>query len=327
MTVAFIEGLEQFRREQGLKLVATIGTFDGIHLGHQEILKAVCDEAKTAKQPALLITFDPHPKQVISPDSAPKLLTSLEEKRQFIPDFFGGQVLILNFNQQLREMTAERFVADILVERLGVARLVVGYDHALGRNRSGNISELTKLSKKYSLEVRIIGPVLADGQPVSSSRIRQAMQEDRYDEALAMLGHDYAIFGTVERGIGLGHKLGFPTANVAYDSLKQLPPEGIYSCRAVVENKEVRGMMFIGRNHFDPVERISVEANLFDFDQDLYGSKIAVYPGQLLRQNRKFDNTDDLTKQLLIDKKQVEEIFEKEKMDANQQRAKSSNRC
>jgi len=310
MTAQFIHGLENYRPASDRPTVATLGTFDGIHLGHQELLRLVRVQADESGYNPLLITFHPHPKVVVSPGDYPMLLTTIEEKGKFIPDFFDGQVLILEFNEALRKLSAEEFVR-IIVDKLGVSRLIVGYDHAFGRNRSGDTRELTELGRRFGFEVDVVDPVMFENAPVSSSRIRQAMKENRFSEAVRLLGHEYAIFGIVERGIGLGRKLGYPTANVAYSHRKLLPPEGVYSCWAEFGQETKYGMMFIGRNHFNPVEKVTVEANLFDFDRDIYDQEMIVYPIKYIRPNRRFDSKEKLIEQIEKDKEEVLKLIDK----------------
>lgn len=326
MSVEFIKGLENYKPQPPQSSVVTIGTFDGIHRGHQAILKRVNEVAhENGGLNPVLVTFHPHPRVVVTPESIPLLLTTIQEKEKFIPDFFDGQVLILNFNDELKNLDAEEFVKKILVETLGAKKLIVGYDHAFGRNRSGNIEKLTELGQVYDFDVEVVGPVIHQDQPISSSRIRKATLAGHYDLAIELMGHYYAISGPVERGLGLGRRLGYPTANVGYDMRKLLPPEGVYACWAQVEGEEKDGMMFIGKNHFNPQKLITVEANLFDFDRDIYDKEIIVYPTTFIRENRKFDSTDELIEQIAKDKKDVLEIIDKEKQNGYEQRSKSSN--
>jgi riboflavin kinase/FMN adenylyltransferase len=273
----------------------------------------------------VLITFNPHPRVVVSPEEIPLLLTTIEEKEKFIPSFFNGSVLILEFSDKLKDMTADDFVRDILVDTLGAKKVVVGYDHAFGKDRSGTIDKLTELGEKHSFEVQVVGPVMHKEKPISSSRIRAALRDDDYEGAMNMLGHHYGIYGTVERGIGLGRRLGYPTANLRYSARKLLPRDGVYSCWAEVGGNCRAGMMFIGKNYFNPQERLSVEANLFDFDRDIYDQEMMLYPGRYLRSNRRFDSTEKLKEQLELDKQSVIRILEKERKDVNQQRAQGSN--
>ncbi len=312
MSCTFVNGLENFKRGSKQNVIATVGTFDGIHLGHQAIFSLVRQQSIETGSDAVLVTFQPHPRTMTTPANIPLLLTTIEEKEQFVPDFFDGTVLILEFNAELMQMSAEEFVLDILVDKIGLNKLIVGYDHALGRDRSGNIAHLRKLGVQSGFEVEVVEPVIVDGEAVSSSRIRRAIADNRFREAIKLLGHEYAIYGTVERGIGLGKQLGYPTANVRYNHRKLLPQEGVYACWSIIEGVPVEGMMFIGRNHFNPADRVSVEANLFDFSGDLYDKEITVFPTHFMRENRRFDSIDALKAQIAQDKIDVMRIRQEE---------------
>lgn len=325
MSAQFYQGLGKFPKATTRNAIVTVGTFDGIHRGHQEIFTRLKDQASSSDAEPVLVTFHPHPKVVISPENAPLLLTTIEEKNKFIPHFFDGKVLILDFDNEMMAMEAEEFVKQILIDIVGLKKLIVGYDHGLGRNRSGGTDELKALGKKYDFELEIVDPVANGDKPVSSSRIRRAIADNEYRKALELLGHEYAIFGTVERGIGLGRKLGYPTANVKYNHRKLLPAEGVYACWVQVDGDEKNGMMFIGRNYFNPARKITVEANLFDFDRDIYDKEIYVYATHYVRGNMRFDVTDDLVKQLEIDKENVLRIIEKEHCYGDLKRKKSTN--
>lgn len=325
MSVEFIRGKENFLKDPSRQTIVTIGTFDGIHRGHQEILKLVMSESRKSGSEAILVTFHPHPKVLVAPEHIPLLLTSLEEKGKFIPDFFDGKVLIMDFSDDLKNQTAEEFVKTLLVDTLHAKKLIVGYDHAFGKNRTGHIDELKEFGLKYGFDVEVVNPVLYNKKPISSSRIRKAILDNKYQEALTMLGHHYAIYGTVERGLGLGRRLGYPTANISYNMRKLLPAEGVYACWAQIGDECKDGMMFIGKNHFNPQQRITVEANLFDFDRDIYDEEMIVFPTHFIRPNQKFDSTDLLVKQIKKDKENVIRILNQEKENVAGQRAKSSN--
>lgn len=327
MSTTFVRGIENFTRSADRPVLATIGTFDGIHLGHQEILRRVRRTSEETGFESVLVTFHPHPRVLVSPDDVPLLLTTIEEKEKFIPDFFQGTVLVLDFDEKLMNLSPAEFVKDILVDKVGVNKLIVGYDHALGKNRSGTIPELKRLGRKHGFEVEVVGPVMVDNQAVSSSRIRRAMVENRYREALRLLGHDYAIYGTVAKGTGLGKKFGYPTANVRYNPRKLLPSHGVYACWVQVGNERKDGVMFIGRNHFNPVNHISVEANLFDFGRDIYNEEIIVYPTHYIRENRKYNSPEELARQITKDKENVLQILQKEREYVHNKGAKSSNYC
>ncbi len=312
MSLEFVHGLHELSAPPKAGAAVTIGTFDGIHRGHQEILRqlqAVADENGLSP---VLVTFDPHPRLVVTPDDAPPLLTTLPEKERFLPDFLDGKALILKFDEQLRSLTAEEFVTGILIERLNLRHLVVGYDHTFGRGRSGTIVELSRMGQKYGFDVQVVKPVSVDGTVVSSSEIRRTLQRGDMPRATKLLGHPYAICGKVGKGIGLGRKLGYPTANVDYHPRKCLPKAGVYSCRVSVGDSRHQGMMFIGRNQFNPERPVTVEANIFNFDRDLYGQPVAVYPMAFIRANRRFDSADALARQIDQDKQQVLRISHKE---------------
>ena len=327
MNTTFYRGIDSYPEAATRNAIVTVGTFDGIHRGHQEILRRVQSEGAKNKVKPVLITFHPHPRTLVTPDNIPMLLTTIEEKERFIPHFFDGRVLILDFNDKLKNLTPEEFVKNILIDRIGLKKLIVGYDHGLGKNRSGGIEELRKLADKYNFQLEVVQPVLNGEKPISSSRIRNAILENRYREAIHFLGHDYAIFGTVEKGIGLGRKLGYPTANIRYNPRKLLPVEGVYSCWLQIGKEEKNGMMFIGRNHFNPEDKITVEANIFDFDRDIYDEDIVAYPTHFIRNNKKFESTDDLIKQLETDKKRVLSTIEQENKNVLHKGTKGKNHC
>lgn len=311
MKTDFVIGLDSFHRSSKRGAAVTIGTFDGIHRGHQAILKRVREVAREGDLASVLVTFDPHPRVIISPEKTPQLLTTLQEKKQFVPSFFEGTVLVLNFDKNLMNLSAEEFIRNVVIDRIGATTVIVGYDHAFGKNRTGNIAELSRLGRDLNFQVEVVDPVIFEGKAVSSTRIRTAMLANQYDEAIRLLGHHYAIFGTVERGIGLGRKLGYPTANVKYSPTKLLPPEGVYSCWAQVSGEDKNGMMFIGKNHFNPSGRVTVEANLFDFDRDIYDEELVVYPTRFVRENRHYSSTEELVKQIAIDKMNILEIVQR----------------
>ena len=312
MKTTFVNGLENFAALPARSSVVTLGTFDGIHRGHQEIFRRVREVAETEKLNPVLITFDPHPRTVVTPSNVPMLLTTIEEKRIFVPCFFEGTVLVVKFDESVRNMSAEQFVKQVLVDKVGAKRLIVGYDHGLGKDRGGNPETLERLGRELGFGLEVVKPVIWNDAPISSTRIRQALMNNRYDAAVGQLGHDYAIFGVIERGIGLGKKLGYPTANVGYGPTKLLPPEGVYACWSKVGGDERPGMMFVGQNHFNPVARFTVEVNLFEFDRDIYDEEMVVYPTQYVRANRRFAGSEALVAQIEQDKKKVLEILEKQ---------------
>ncbi len=304
MSLELIRGIENFEGFDG-RTVATIGTFDGLHLGHQAILHQLKTAAERKQGRALAITFEPHPRVLVTPDSPPLLLTCLNEKARLFENYLDGTLLILNFTRELMNLTAEEFTRTYLVERINLAKLIVGYDHAFGKGRSGTINDLMNLSRKYSFELEIVDPVIVNGRPISSTRIRHLLAENNLPRAIEFLGHPYPLSGKVIGGIGLGKKIGFPTANIEYSQRKLLPTDGVYSCSVELKENKYDGMMFIGKNHFNPAEAKSVEINIFDFDENIYGAELFCYPEVYIRENRKYPNTDALVEQIKLDKKKI----------------------
>jgi riboflavin kinase / FMN adenylyltransferase len=300
LNLEIIKGIGHFKgsSENG---VVTMGTFDGLHLGHQMILRKLMQSSERERLFPLAITFEPHPRVLVTPNAPPPLLTIWEEKVELFSRYMKGHLLVLDFNRELMNLTAEDFIRDYLVTKIGLKRLIVGYDHAFGKNRSGTINDLMELSRKYDFSLEIVDPILVDGKPISSSRIRRAFMEGKFAEGSAMLGHPYSVYGTVVKGIGLGRKLGYPTANLQIGPRKLLPPEGVYSCRVRIDETNYSGVMFIGTNHFNPGAGISVEVNIFDFDREIYGREIFCYPENYLRENRKFGDPDALVAQIKLD--------------------------
>jgi len=310
LNLEIIKGINNFR-DNKRQVVATIGTFDGLHRGHQEILRQMMESAKKLKADAVAITFEPHPRVLVTPNDPPPLLSTWEEKIKLFSKYMSGRLLVLDFNNELMNLTAEEFIRNYLTSRLNLKKLVVGYDHALGKNRSGTINDLMGLSQIYGFELAVVNPIIVNDRPISSSRIRRLIADNDFPQALEMLNHSYPIGGTVVQGIGLGKKLGYPTANIDFTPRKLLPTDGVYSCRLEYRDKEYDGMMFIGKNHFNPDKFRSVEAHIFSFNKDIYGEQLTCYPETYIRANQKFESTDKLKEQLKKDKENVLELINK----------------
>lgn len=307
MNLKVIHGIDRFD-DRPEKVVVTIGTFDGLHLGHQAILTRLMGVAGKRDWPALAVTFEPHPRVLVTPDSPPPLLTCLNEKVRLFADYLDGTLLIMKFDRELMNLTAEQFTKNYLVDRVNVGKLIVGYDHAFGKDRSGTINDLIELSRKYSFELEIVNPVIIENKPISSSRIRRLMADNHYAEALKLFGHPYPLSGRVTKGIGLGKELGYPTANISINPRKLLPADGVYSCSVELGARKLNGMMFIGRNHFNPEAVKSIEINIFDFDGEIYDQELYCFPETYMRESKKFDDASQLVEQLKIDKENVMKI-------------------
>ncbi len=289
--------------------MATLGTFDGFHLGHRSIFDALERQARTLGLSPVVITFHPHPRVIVTPDSPPLLLTTPEEKIDILSGRFDGSLVFLRFDENLRKMSAEEFAEDILVKRFGIRALVVGFNHNFGHNRTGTAEQLHMIGEQRGFGVEVVGPVKYKDQPISSSRIRRAIREGEWDDAVAMLGHPYPIHGVVTRGLGRGREMGWPTINLSWEKRKLLPKEGVYSCTASVNGDSYRGMMFIGVNMLNPDKTLSVEANLFDFDRSVYEKEATLYPRHFIRANRKFESADLLAEQIARDKKKILDLL------------------
>ncbi len=305
MSLKIINGLGAFPFDIE-RTVATIGTFDGLHLGHQAILEQLTASAESSGMIPLAITFEPHPRVFVTPQTPPPLLTTWEEKKKLFESYLKyGYLLVIEFNESIMNMTAEEFAVGVLVNKLKVGKLIVGYDHAFGKNRSGTINDLIVLSRKHNFALEVAGPVLVNDIPISSSRIRRLIAENGLPDAQMMLGHPYPICGKVIKGIGMGKKLGYPTANMKVSPRKLLPVEGVYACETEIEGKMYDGMMFIGTNHFNPEAGTSVEVNVFDFQDIIYDRQIFCYPQTYIRENRYYDDTSKLVDQIKLDKANV----------------------
>jgi riboflavin kinase/FMN adenylyltransferase len=289
----------------GKKSVLTVGTFDGIHLGHREIIKELLKIAKANDFTSSLLTFEPHPKTVVqdSPHRI-KLLTTLDEKLQKLQDIGLERVIIAKFTREFSETNYKNFVEEILLQKLRASCIIIGYDHSFGRNRAGNFRELENLSKLYSFNLKEVGPFKIDGQTVSSSRIRAYIDEGDMENANKMLGHYYSLEGIVIKGEGRGQRLSFPTANLMIENQNKLTPkEGVYVVQCDVLGKRYKGMANIGYKPTFGGDRRTVEVHLFDFSDDIYGEKIETQFIQRLRDEVKFNSEEQLIKQLNLDKK------------------------
>jgi riboflavin kinase/FMN adenylyltransferase len=289
----------------GKKSVITVGTFDGIHMGHRKIIDALLSQAREKNLISTLLTFEPHPKTVVqdSPHRI-KLLTTLEEKLEMLHEIGMERVIIARFTREFSEMNYKAYVEEILLNRLRAACIIIGYDHSFGRNRIGNFKELENLSNLYSFDLMEIGPFKIDNQTISSTRIRNYIDEGKMESAAKMLGHYYALEGIVVKGEGRGQRLSFPTANLMIENQNKLTPkEGVYVVDCDVLGERFRGMANIGfKPTFGGVSR-TVEVHIFNFSKDIYGEKISIQFIQRLRDEVKFNNEEQLIKQLNVDKK------------------------
>jgi riboflavin kinase/FMN adenylyltransferase len=293
--------------------VVTIGTFDGVHIGHQKIIDRVNEIAKEIGGESVVLTFFPHPRMVLHPDDhGLVLLNTLEEKKQLMKQYAVQHLIVHPFSQKFARTSVTEYIRDILVNKIGTKKLVIGYDHHFGRNREGSLLDLQELGIVYNYEVEEIPEQDIHQVAVSSTKIREALLKGDVTTAREFLGHDYSLSGIVVKGMQLGQTLGFPTANIHVpENYKLIPAKGIYAVVVEVQHshKQLIGMMSIGtRPTFDDGD-ISIEVNILNFEKNIYGERITVFFKSRLRDELKFDSADELIVQMKKDKQQTLKIF------------------
>jgi riboflavin kinase/FMN adenylyltransferase len=282
--------------------VVTVGTFDGMHRGHRDVVQRLVDRAAAAGLPSLLLTFDPHPLEVVNPAAAPPLLTSREEKIEILAETGLDYVAVLPFTRQLADYSAEQFVELVLRGRFRMRELLIGYDHGFGRSRAGDVSVLKELGARDGFEVNVVEAVEApDGHSISSTAIRRSVAGGDLDKAADSLGRLYSVGGTVTRGEQRGRRLGFPTINLVPPPRKLLPPEGVYAARVQTPRGTFGAMVNLGPRPTFGDSTAGIEAYLFDTDVDLYGAHVRLEFVSRLRDTRKFPDAAALVEQIRRD--------------------------
>ena len=282
--------------------VLTIGTFDGVHLGHQKIIERVVATARQEGLLATIFTFFPHPRMVVQHDKSLKLIHTLEEKKQLIQQLGVDLLVVQPFNEAFAQLTAEEFVSTILVQHLNVKKVIIGYDHRFGRNRTANIGDMRLFGEKYGFAVEEISVQEVDEVSVSSTKIREALNKGDVITAEHYLGTPYSLTGTVVHGLKLGRTLGYPTANIQVtEDYKLIPKDGVYAVYSYIGAQKVYGMMSIGKNPTIEGKGASIEVYFFDFNGDLYDRELTIYFVKYLREERKFSSVALLKKQLQDD--------------------------
>jgi len=283
--------------------VITIGTFDGVHIGHQKIIQRLIEVGKAKDLTPTILTFFPHPRMILQKDANIKLINTLEEKESILKHFGLENLVVEKFTKAFSRLTAQEFVETILVKQLKAKHVIIGYDHHFGRNRSANIEDLKAFGLQYRFEVEEITAQDINDVSVSSTKIRTALLDGDIKTANSYLGYPFIISGTVEKGKGLGRTIGFPTANIAVSqNYKLIPKQGVYVVKSEIDNKTIYGMMNIGTNPtFNGIVE-TTEVNFFNFDADLYNKKITIELLDRLRDEEKFQSVSDLKQQLIKDK-------------------------
>lgn len=291
--------------------VITLGSFDGLHYGHRLIIDSVISEAERMSSSSVLITFNPHPREVIQKSGSTfKLLTTLTEKIEILQKTKLNKVLIIPFTREFSLVTAEKFIENYLLDKIGVKKVIIGHDHMFGHNRGGSVTVLHDYGKRFGFDVEVIEAQQINGVVVSSTKIREALEEGNIAFANMLLGRSYSLIGMVKRGDGVGHQIGFPTANIHIDHPKKLiPKDGVYVVRFFVSGTEYYGMCNIGfRPTFNGMDH-RIEIHIFDFNQDIYGSDVTVSFIHRLRDEMKFNSKNDLIEQLKKDKEASQKII------------------
>ena len=300
--------------------VVTCGTFDGVHRGHQAVLAESVKRAKASGLESVLVTFEPHPLEVVNPPAAPKLLTLPDEKREVLARTGVGRIEVLPFTPELARLEAAEFIRDVLRGRFGMRELVLGYDHGFGRGRSGDVEVVRRLGAEDGFAVDVVDAVREDGQPISSTLIRAAVAHGELDLARRWLGRRYSVRGIVEQGAGRGRTIGVPTANLAApDPRKLLPPDGVYAVRVELPGKgeggtgkRYGGMMNQGSRPTFGVAARGLEIHLFDFAGELHGETLTVEWVRRLREVRKFPSREALVAQLEQDRAAARSSLDRE---------------
>jgi riboflavin kinase / FMN adenylyltransferase len=293
--------------------VATIGIFDGVHLAHQQIINRLKELASDYGVESLLITLWPHPRYVLNKDSdSLKLLSTLDEKLQLLERFGLDNVVIIPFDKFFAATPFDRFIKRILVDRLRVKKLVVGYNHQFGRDRQGNYEHLKVYAERYGFGIEQLSMVEIERNRVSSSVIRKNILDGNLELGNSMLGHYLQLSGQVVHGNKIGRQLGFPTANIQVSELyKIVPADGVYAVKARINNMELKGMLNIGtRPTLNDYKDKVIEANFFNFEGELYEKNIVLSFLKRIREERKFKSTDELRSQINLDKQVIQKYFD-----------------
>tara|TARA_B110000503_G_scaffold143731_1_gene247731 strand:- start:1108 stop:2034 length:927 start_codon:yes stop_codon:yes gene_type:complete len=307
--VKVYKGLEEFEKLKNA--IVTTGTFDGVHQGHRKIVNRLIGVAKKNKGESVLLTFFPHPRMVLQPDSDLKLINTIDEKIELLREVGIDHLIIHPFTKEFSRTTSLEFVRDLLVNKIGTTKLVIGYDHHFGRNREGSFEHLKEFGPIYGFEVEEISVQDVDNVNVSSTKVRKALEDGEVDVAANYLGYSFFLQGVVVHGQKIGRELGYPTANIEIQNpYKLIPANGIYAVKVNVGNKMYNGMLNIGtRPTIEHSDIVSVEVHLFDFSEDIYGKELTVSFVQRIRSEKKFDNREALIAEMKKDKVRVEQVL------------------
>ena len=294
------------------KVVATLGTFDGVHLGHQMIIKKLVDSAEALDAESLVLTFFPHPRMVLKQDHGIRLLNTLEEKQELLADLGLDNLVVQKFDLDFANLSAEEFVKEVLVNTFNISKIIIGYDHRFGKNRTADIHDLKRFGLFYGFEVEEISAQEIDHVSISSTKIRTALEVGNIALANEYLGHEYHFSGKVIHGKKLGRTLGFPTANFEIsESYKMIPQNGIYVVDSEIDGETVMGMMSIGVNPTFVNHPHTIEVNFLDWSGDLYNKTLKVRILDRIRDEQKFNSLEELVDRLKLDEQATRAYFKR----------------
>ena len=291
--------------------IATVGTFDGVHEGHLNILDLMLERAKDVQGKSVLITFNPHPRTVVSEEFKTNLLTTLDEKIELLEKLGIDEVFVINFTKEFSQLTYEEFIEQIIVNKIGASEVIIGHDHKFGKDRNGNEKKLREISSEENFNVTAVEAKKVDSEIISSTKIRNALTNGNVELANNYLGWNYYFSGHVVKGAERGRLLGFPTANIEVnDNNKLIPKSGVYAVKCYLKNKMINGVMNIGnRPTFNDTANRIIEIHLFDFSDYIYGESVKIEFVQRIRDEKKFESKEKLIEQIALDKKSAEKIL------------------
>jgi riboflavin kinase/FMN adenylyltransferase len=293
------------------KTIVTLGTFDGVHIGHNAILDKICKVAKHENLESVILTFFPHPRKIVSNNYDIKLLNTIEEKAILLEKKGIQNFIVHPFDKTFSELSPREFVTQVLVDKLNIQKIIIGHDHKFGKDRAADFNDLINFGKEFGFEVEEISAQQINEVSVSSTRIRNALLEGNVSLAKDYLGYPYVLTGNVVKGNQLGRTIGFPTANIEIpEEYKLIPKNGVYIVTVNVSNQTVFGMMNIGVKPTLGENKLSIEVHLLDFDKDIYNQKIQVHILERLRDEQKFESFEALKLQLEVDKQNTIHYFE-----------------
>lgn len=292
--------------------VLTVGTFDGVHEGHKVLVKSVLEKAKKYNSRSIIVTFDPHPRDIINPGTAGiKLLSTLPERCELLADLGIDQMVVIPFDRDFSLLSSEEFVRNIIWEKIGVKAFVIGYDHQFGKDREGSIDTVRDLGRELGFEAHVVSRQEVENKTVSSTSIRNALQ-DKGDvsQAAKFLGRYYILNGTVIHGDKRGSKIGYPTANIQIDIAKKVIPRiGVYAVWTRVDSNYYPGMMNIGERPTFEGDELTMEVHIFSFDENIYGKEVQIQFVERIRDEKQFEGINHLKEQLDRDREQAEKIL------------------